>query len=158
MWCRAPLSLLGKTLSCSHGDHNRKDAVSQGCCVLCRLRRGPRHLQGHTHTHTRCRDEKCSLTVVKKNHVSKELSGWRKIQTDKNSSPDNVRNILLLNCDIHAVHSVIVCILTHSRWAQADWALIKCRAKLIRRLTIWDKENMSFQAMCAAKDLDTYCT
>lgn len=30
MWCSAPLSLLGKTLCCSHGNHKRKDAVTQG--------------------------------------------------------------------------------------------------------------------------------
>ena len=44
MWRRTPLSLLGKTLSCSHGDHNRKDAVTQGGAGFSsRLRPGPQH-------------------------------------------------------------------------------------------------------------------
>lgn len=34
MWCAAPPSLLGKTRCCSHGDHNRKDAVTQRGRVL----------------------------------------------------------------------------------------------------------------------------
>ncbi|KAI9538624.1 hypothetical protein NQZ68_012276 [Dissostichus eleginoides] len=41
MWCRASRSLLGKTLSRSHGDHNRKDAVTQEGWVLSKLRFGP---------------------------------------------------------------------------------------------------------------------
>ncbi|KAK1899467.1 Coatomer subunit alpha-3, partial [Dissostichus eleginoides] len=37
----ASRSLLGKTLSRSHGDHNRKDAVTQEGWVLSKLRFGP---------------------------------------------------------------------------------------------------------------------